>query len=621
MAEAIGAASAITTFVTLALQATVTLYQTVQSIQTREKPIRELREQLQDLTEVLKALNELTGSTGTETDLAALERPLKRCASACRDFNVLVMECTQHSSADRYSKRDWLKIRYMRNDISGFRDMLAGYKSTISIALASVNLRTTKTTKHVVDEYKELIQNTQCDLKRHLEDISTKLEALSGNGSATTTRIDREELQRMEDERISTQKSLEFCQQSRTNYYEDVTAGENSNLTVVTNLKDLIFAKRIKMGNRSRIDELEYFFYWFCKTTAPHLLDESNWPCVEAAELTRLTEKITEYFCFHHKQLFSDCGISPHERHSFRVELQEVCKIRHFAVHRDTLNRNTIQKYARIVQRLLGTLRRLGGERFYQSCSSRLDHFNETFLDVQDIEYEQMDPSDAKSISPETDLPKSKRKEIHLEQALETQKLAAQRKASNSAQMAEAFQASKRTRDANRDQNQKDKEKAELCRAERAERARKQVEEANIKRTERAEKVREQQGNAELRKAERAERARKQEEKASIKRSKKAENTEEARKQQEDAELRRTERAEKARKQVEEANIKRAERAGKVKEQEEEASVKRAARAEKVRKQEEEADIRRAERAERAKKQQEAGIRRAEKAETAEARE
>jgi hypothetical protein len=273
----------------------------------------------------------------------------------------------------------------MGEDISGFKNMLGGYKSTITIALAYVNLyelpgdcysvklvvltssysHTTKITKNVIDEYKDLIQNTQCDLETHLEDIRIKVETLSLNTLANTT-IDPAELQRMEDERQSTQKSLEICQQFLTlldqsrhsllgnlerasnepseqlssketpmqsslinaeglnaarkeimswkiqllqnlykvdksipltrldipmlrdgysseqqtlqdeaqgteallefckhageevnqpgmNYYEDITAGDNSHLGVVTRFKDLISAKRIKSGSGSKL--------------------------------------------------------------------------------------------------------------------------------------------------------------------------------------------------------------------------------------------------------------------------------------------------------------------------------------------------------------------------------
>jgi septal ring factor EnvC (AmiA/AmiB activator) len=138
MAEVVGTASAITTFVTLALEGSLVLYQTIQGLQSREKAIRELRQELQALQEVLQTLWESIGNF--DVDLASLEKPLIRCKNACEDFNALIKKCTSRSTEERSSKRDWLKLRYMGEDISGFKNMIAGYKSTISIALAYANL-------------------------------------------------------------------------------------------------------------------------------------------------------------------------------------------------------------------------------------------------------------------------------------------------------------------------------------------------------------------------------------------------------------------------------------------------------------------------------------------------
>lgn len=115
MAEVVGTASAIATFVTLALQSSIVLYQTVQSLQSRDKAIRELRQELEALQGVLQALKESTGNL--DVDLASLEQPLKRCNNACDDFNTLIKRCTSHSTEDRSSKRDWVKLRYMGEDI------------------------------------------------------------------------------------------------------------------------------------------------------------------------------------------------------------------------------------------------------------------------------------------------------------------------------------------------------------------------------------------------------------------------------------------------------------------------------------------------------------------------
>ncbi|KAJ5803184.1 uncharacterized protein N7503_005634 [Penicillium pulvis] len=210
MAEVVGTASAIATFVTLALQSSIVLYQTVQSLQSRDKVIRELRQELEALQGVLQALQESTGNL--DVDLASLEQPLKRCNNACEEFNTLIRRCTSHSTEDRSSRRDWVKLRYMGEDISGFKNMLAGYKSTISIALAYANLRTTKTTRLVLEEYKELIENTKYDLESHLHDIRARLQTACSQGSVVSG-AGTAEIQMMEDEKNSTQKSLDICEQ------------------------------------------------------------------------------------------------------------------------------------------------------------------------------------------------------------------------------------------------------------------------------------------------------------------------------------------------------------------------------------------------------------------------
>ncbi|KAL4971159.1 hypothetical protein BDW66DRAFT_166222 [Aspergillus desertorum] len=241
--------------------------------------------------------------------------------------------------------------------------------------------------------------------------------------------------------------------------------------------------------------ELEYYLYYFCKATAPQLLLQSGWSCAEAAELTILTEKITEYFCFHHKQFFSSHGISAQERESFCAKLQEVRQIRNFAVHRTTLHTNTLQKYARAVQEVLGLLRRLGGEIIQQSCTNRLDHFIHTFweLDIKSNDQEQVDLSTNTStemVQRVEGLPRRKQKELNIEQAIQKQRLAAQTRASNISLMVEEFQASKRARDTRRHRNQQQNKDAERRRAERAEKAMREQEEAEHRRAERAKKSR-----------------------------------------------------------------------------------------------------------------------------------
>lgn len=89
MAEVVGTVSAIASLVTLALQSSIALYQTVQSLQSRDKVIRELRQELEALQSVLQALDE--SICNFEVDLTALKQPLMRCNNACGEFNALII--------------------------------------------------------------------------------------------------------------------------------------------------------------------------------------------------------------------------------------------------------------------------------------------------------------------------------------------------------------------------------------------------------------------------------------------------------------------------------------------------------------------------------------------------
>lgn len=139
MAEPIGIAPGLVALATFAFQSSVGLYHTVQSYHGLPKRVRDLNEELQSLNEVLGGLNEtLRSNHGSK--LTALERPLLRCGNACQRFEEEIRKCSTRSSSGRKSFRDWAKMRYMGQDIDGFRQMMAGYKSTIIIALTDANL-------------------------------------------------------------------------------------------------------------------------------------------------------------------------------------------------------------------------------------------------------------------------------------------------------------------------------------------------------------------------------------------------------------------------------------------------------------------------------------------------
>ena len=139
MAEPIGIASGLVALATFAFQSSIALFNSVKSYQSHPKRVRDLTEELETLNGVLGALRE-TVNANTDTNLASLGYPLLRCGNACKDFEEELKKCSTRSSAGKTSFRDWAKLKYMGEDIDGFRRMLAGYKSTIIIALTDANL-------------------------------------------------------------------------------------------------------------------------------------------------------------------------------------------------------------------------------------------------------------------------------------------------------------------------------------------------------------------------------------------------------------------------------------------------------------------------------------------------
>lgn len=139
MAEPIGLASELLHAATFAFKSSTTFFKTIQSFQNHPTRVRDLKEELGALTAVLGSLTETVGAT-TSTELSALNLPLLRCGSACKEFEEEILRYSSRSGVSRASFRDWAKLRYLGDNIDEFRQLLAGYKSTIIIALTDATL-------------------------------------------------------------------------------------------------------------------------------------------------------------------------------------------------------------------------------------------------------------------------------------------------------------------------------------------------------------------------------------------------------------------------------------------------------------------------------------------------
>lgn len=139
MAEPIGIASGVLAFASAAFQASIALSNTIKSFKHHNTRVQDLTNEVEALSAILASLNE-TLSGAADLDLSSLDLPLKCCGNACSEFQDELLRCSSRSSEGRISIRDWAKLRYMGDDIDGFRRLLAGYKLTITIALTDASL-------------------------------------------------------------------------------------------------------------------------------------------------------------------------------------------------------------------------------------------------------------------------------------------------------------------------------------------------------------------------------------------------------------------------------------------------------------------------------------------------
>ncbi len=138
MADPLSITAGLLAIITATIQSSKAFYQTVQSFRNHPRAVRQLKDELQALDGVLWSLEALTRHK--ESLFVPLRLPLSQCCQACIEFESLILKCTKHSGGSRTSFRDWARVTYMDSDTIGFTTMLAGYKSTISIALADANL-------------------------------------------------------------------------------------------------------------------------------------------------------------------------------------------------------------------------------------------------------------------------------------------------------------------------------------------------------------------------------------------------------------------------------------------------------------------------------------------------
>lgn len=139
MAEAIGVATGLVSLAAFAGQCSLALYDTLASYHSHQQRVRDLVDEASALADVLRSLAD-TARADPDLQWPALAIPLKRCARACQEFEQEIKKFSSRSTDKRTSFRDWAKLRYMGEDVDGFRRLLSEYKMTITVALTDVSM-------------------------------------------------------------------------------------------------------------------------------------------------------------------------------------------------------------------------------------------------------------------------------------------------------------------------------------------------------------------------------------------------------------------------------------------------------------------------------------------------
>jgi hypothetical protein len=142
MAEAIGAASSILALTIFAYNTSKSLYEAVSSFRSQRRTIQDVQTDLGSLVAVLGLIREQTQGSEDDTKFEPLRQPVQCCTTTCQDMQEMLDECTKHAKDGRDSIRDWLNMQYHEKSFQDMKQRLASYKSTLSIAFASINMYT-----------------------------------------------------------------------------------------------------------------------------------------------------------------------------------------------------------------------------------------------------------------------------------------------------------------------------------------------------------------------------------------------------------------------------------------------------------------------------------------------
>lgn len=135
MADPLSITTGIVGLIGFALQGSLALGKAIDGLRTSKKEIRELKKELEAFCVVLQSVHEVAADYHQE--LRVLELPLRQCGKACQELEKIVTKCVERSGTTFGA---YTSLKFRGDSIAKFKDMLAGHKDAITIALSSATL-------------------------------------------------------------------------------------------------------------------------------------------------------------------------------------------------------------------------------------------------------------------------------------------------------------------------------------------------------------------------------------------------------------------------------------------------------------------------------------------------
>ncbi|KAH6629795.1 hypothetical protein C7974DRAFT_413554 [Boeremia exigua] len=196
--------------VQLCIKSSALLRDAIQSINSGHRETKNLLTEIESLIGILVSLER---NIRAEKDtFSSLDFVLEQCTRACDDLNKAVSRALGGRKQSDGIKT-WIRLKRQETDIEEFRKLVDSYKATLTIAIADVNLRTTRITKGLLEQYTELSKTATANLEERIEELSAKLELLhsSEKNSSLVEDTHLAEEQQALDQKTSLEQCLSIC--------------------------------------------------------------------------------------------------------------------------------------------------------------------------------------------------------------------------------------------------------------------------------------------------------------------------------------------------------------------------------------------------------------------------